>query len=508
MIARANPILLAIAVAAFPLSAAATFIVTDLGTLLGGTFSEGHSINDSGQVVGSSSTSSGASHAFLYSGGDTLKDLGTLGTGTTSNALAINNSGQVAGWSYTSGTTQQRAFLYNDSRMTDLPNLGGSSSVATGIGNTVPGGTPQVVGYRRGSTGGDQAFLYTDGAWFNLGTLDGGQTSRARAINGIGQVVGYTSYADGTTQAFLYSGNTMMPLGFLPGGHSSVAMAINDTGQVAGSGTYSEDYQNHAFLTGAGGLQDLGTLGGSGSTGWGINNAGQVVGSSSRDVVDTTDYAFLYSGGVMTDLSLLEEVRTARWTSLRMAYDINNLGKITGLGLREDGQYHAFLLTPGPEPALEEGDAGGLEHPQAVLNPANGISGTIGGEDTVDAFSFNWLDSSEMKVRFSDPTGELARLYLSLFTLDDMTQLISDKLLTPGEWVSLGWREAANYLLKVTTDSTIDPPFTLDLLGTGTGPAIGPPQVPSVPEPTALSLLAIGLGFMGRGIAQRKKLGL
>jgi len=169
MSSRTKLILLAAALAAFPLTAAATYIVTDLGTL-SGTYSEGHSINDSGQVVGNSSTSVG-NRAFLYSGGGRT-NLGTLPSGSASNALAINKSGQVAGWSYTSGTIFPRAFLYSEGEMTSLGTLypgGGGTSVATGIND--PG---QVVGYTTDATNTQKAFLYTDRNMVNLGTLPGG----------------------------------------------------------------------------------------------------------------------------------------------------------------------------------------------------------------------------------------------------------------------------------------------------------------------------------------------
>ncbi len=73
-----------------------TYSVTDLGALTGPTgTSQANGINNNGQIVGSSTTS-GAYHAFSYSGG-TMTDLGTL-TGTAySPAHGINNQGQIVG---------------------------------------------------------------------------------------------------------------------------------------------------------------------------------------------------------------------------------------------------------------------------------------------------------------------------------------------------------------------------------------------------------------------------
>jgi probable HAF family extracellular repeat protein len=69
----------------------------------------------------------------------------------------------------------------------------------------------------------------------DLGTLSGeAGASIANAINDRGQVVGSSSTASGEGHAFFWERGSMVDMGTLPGGTSSDALAINRRGQVAG----------------------------------------------------------------------------------------------------------------------------------------------------------------------------------------------------------------------------------------------------------------------------------
>jgi probable HAF family extracellular repeat protein len=82
--------------------------------------------------------------------------------------------------------------------MTDLGTLGGGFAFGFGIN---PRG--QVVGFRSGPIGG--AYLWEKGVVTDLGTLPGGRTSGARAINPAGQVVGASETAAHESHATLWT---------------------------------------------------------------------------------------------------------------------------------------------------------------------------------------------------------------------------------------------------------------------------------------------------------------
>jgi probable HAF family extracellular repeat protein len=321
------------------------YTVTDLGTLFSGTYSDAYGINNSGQVVGVSSTIRDSyGHAFLYSGG-VMTDLLGESPLVISFAYGISNSGLIVGTNGSGGNGfGGQAFLYSGGSMQNLGYLPGATiSDAYAINDS-----GQVAGSAwTGEYGTSiRAFLFSGGSMQDLGPFpgNGGGTS-AGGINNSGQVVGWF-YSNSSAHAFSYDGGVMTDLGTL-GGLGSIATGINNSGQVVGAADTSSGVKD-AFLFSNGTMQDLRTLAAPynySSGALGINNSGQIVGWS--ETISGSDDAFVYENGSMEDLNDLIPSNSG-WT-LTEPNAINDKGQIVGQGVYQ-GQDVAFLLTPVPEP--------------------------------------------------------------------------------------------------------------------------------------------------------------
>jgi probable HAF family extracellular repeat protein len=181
--------------------------VTELGNL-GGASSTTYAtaINNAGQVTGVSD-----GHAFLHSNGQ-MQDLGTLGGGDYSKGGSINDAGQITGFSISPHGTDEHAFVYSDRQMQDLGTLGGSSSAGYAINNA-----GHVTGSSDISGGSGHAFLYSNGQMTDLGPGEGA------GINDQGQIVGTDAAA-----GFIYSNGQRQVVGALPGEIRGGPIAINN----------------------------------------------------------------------------------------------------------------------------------------------------------------------------------------------------------------------------------------------------------------------------------------
>jgi probable HAF family extracellular repeat protein len=205
------------------------------------------------------------------------------------------------------GAVPARAFVYQNGRMQDLGTLGGPYSMASAVNaaGTVVGKADLPRG--RGESGPTHAFVFQSGSGMHdLGTLPGGQNSRAYGLNVSGEVVGFSETGDGVSRAFLVTGDDpMRDLGALPGGAGSVAYAVSDAGPAVGAATLDQSgSETHAVL-------------------W-LRSPGD-------------------PGGRAIDLNACIPADSG-WT-LETARAINGRGWIVGQG-RRNGQRRAFLLKP------------------------------------------------------------------------------------------------------------------------------------------------------------------
>lgn len=226
----------------------------DLGDL-GGRITWPSDFNDSGQVVGTSFTSSGERRAFLWEDG-AMQDLwnanNTMGD-------AINNRGQIT------GRRDRRAVFGGIGTFREVVEQQHERSYAYILNEA-----GQVAGdYTPGS--GRQAYVWQDGVMRLIDNPPGTEL-RVNDMNRHGHVVGSILIYDASTDneertAFYWDGAEFYRLPDFGGTYTrderdwdrAIAAAINDNGQIVGSAINVHGFQT-AVLWEDGVIRDLGTL--------------------------------------------------------------------------------------------------------------------------------------------------------------------------------------------------------------------------------------------------------
>jgi probable HAF family extracellular repeat protein len=368
---------LAVLVATLPGGSAArgAYLIEDLGALRERGSSYGMALSSSGVIAGVADQEDGRWRAIVSPGGGRALGLGALSPRGNSFAHGVNAGAQVVGTSDAlyNGRLVPRAFTASPfGGMRDLGTLpGGVTSEAFAIndGGTITGASSV------GSTGAVHAFrVGGDGQMESLGTLAGGDYSAGHDINAAGAVAGTARTAFGAYRAFIYTDEGgMRSLGTLPTGNATYGTGLNDRGQVVGYGDLGDGSQR-AFLWGRDtGLVDLGVpLGGMGSVANAINERSEIVGLYRTRSGESRATLWRPGQGEVLDLNTLLP-RDSGWL-LSEAMGINDRGQIVGTGLYR-GQVRGFLMTPLPSPppaAVPE--PSGL----ALLALGGGLAGAVG----------------------------------------------------------------------------------------------------------------------------------
>ena len=312
------------------------FAMVDLGPL------NATAISDTGMLVGSVDIN-GHSRAVVWIEGRMI-DLGTA-DGADSAALAVNNTGEVVGYT-TSSEGRHHAFYWDGSggpgeiQLVDIGTFTKPASDAHAINNdgwvVVEGWDPQAEAVARTS--------FVSWLWhkdYAALPIAAARTPRARDINDQRQVAGWRR-PSAHYEGFIWKDGVLTGAGLVDGWRHSAVKAINNSGQAVGwvsserAGEQAVDTQ--AFFSGFGAM---GTLGGARSGAHDINDAGLIVGYADTDKGE--QHAFLWRDGTMYDLN--DRVPNTEGWVLSSASHINQEGQIVAHAKLGE-QTRAFLLNP------------------------------------------------------------------------------------------------------------------------------------------------------------------
>jgi hypothetical protein len=343
-------------------------------------------INDHGAFVGAVE---GTGFIFKNS---TLVDVGTLGDRTV--MLGVNNLDVAVGGSQPSaGGIQRQEYAVRWASNLGLERLDSSSYY--GQANSI-NDDGIAVGFIR-----DVVCMYQhspcywlNGTYTKLPMPAEYLIGNARAINNLNEVAGTMDVAQGDCFAGTSNYGTLWELASNPirrydlpaltTSRSSGPLAINDGGVLTG---VSLDWGRRAqavYWTDRR-LKHVGFIGGLGGSAVGINNRRNISGYYAKGEILFTDVqgnpssllrAALIENDVFIDLSALIPPQPANngWAALLSALDINDEGKIVGVGYWKTNStflQYGFLMTPPQSILLQDPYAQGGTFTFNIHGPAN-----------------------------------------------------------------------------------------------------------------------------------------
>jgi probable HAF family extracellular repeat protein len=267
-------------------------------------------------------------------------------------AFGINDSGTIVGVSTSPTTFDPTTFLYSNGTYSTLSYPGGNGTFGFGINNS-----GQIVGQYGDASGNLNAFVYTSAN--NYATINPPQSAPANpyfaegnTINNKGQVLISALNASGDYDNFLYSNGQYTLLTAISSlGNPVFANGINDAGTIVGYANDSNQV-SHGFILKNGQVTSLNDPNAGTTTNFegvagtqlnDINNNGAISGFY-VDANGNTN-GFVYQNGVFTT------VDDPLGTNGTYICGINDLGQVVGFYVDSSFNFQAFVATPIPEPS-------------------------------------------------------------------------------------------------------------------------------------------------------------
>ena len=230
----------------------------------------------------------------------------------------------------------------SNGKMTDIHN---ATLFPQGTSAAAINASGQIVGLGRPADNSNHAFLYSNGAMVDLGSLPGATSTFAEDINDAGQIVGVSG-----PLGFLFSNGQMTALPLPSNAASIYELHINNNGQIAAL-INGSNFQ-HIGLFSNGAWTDLGAPAGSTRVlPTGINLSGQIVGVavipgnfSVRPRKPGRQFAMIHLNGTWVDLNTLIPANSG--FNLIEANAINDSGQILCTAESSSSLNSTILLTP------------------------------------------------------------------------------------------------------------------------------------------------------------------